>query len=138
MGSSAVYTAGLAMFVDSWQLTVILLLYSSMQLVSLMLTSMDVAKPGDAYNKALQNIDTPRTLYALQCCLGNSGVAAGEYLAHLYRVPSGIRILRTLITTPVMIRFLITMALPTVAVARQQSTKVGSLATTVVGLPSRT
>jgi hypothetical protein len=121
---NAVYTAGVAFFVSSPALTIILLVYSSSQLVTLCLICLDVAKPGDTFNKGLQNIDTPRMLHTLNRRLQANGADYGlgsDYVPHLIRNPVGIKIMKTLMTTPVILRLLFTVAVPTVAVAFQQS-----------------
>lgn len=116
------YTAVVAFFIESKTLTCILLVYSSVQLLALLRTGLDVATPGDAFKKACQDLDTPRNLLVLSKLQGSMTSGAGlDYISHLCRLPLGVKILKVRITTPVAIKLVFTVGAPTALIALQQA-----------------
>lgn len=116
-GLSAVYTAAVALYTDEPRLILGLLMYSGYQLMMLMRTGLDIARPGDEYSSKVLNLDTPRVLMMLNLKFTGTSGSGAEYFDHLYRVPQGVKIWYKVVRTQTVVRICVTLAMPTALVA---------------------
>ena len=80
-----------------------------------------LASPAERWFQMLRDIDTPRTILALQQMTHappSSGSSLGptpDIMSHLYRNPAGVRCMGTLVTTALVTRIALAATLPLVA-----------------------
>eukprot|EP00931_Biecheleriopsis_adriatica_P114856 TRINITY_DN90740_c0_g1_i1.p1 TRINITY_DN90740_c0_g1~~TRINITY_DN90740_c0_g1_i1.p1 ORF type:complete len:437 (+),score=98.60 TRINITY_DN90740_c0_g1_i1:83-1393(+) len=122
---SAVYITAVAWYIANIQLEFILIIYAVNQLLMLVRTGLDIARPGDQYWRSIRNLDTPRTLFKLQVKLQGSAQGLGppvDYFHHLERTPAGIFMWTQLVKTPMVAQVCSTIAIPTIGVFFQALT----------------
>lgn len=90
-----------------------------------------LASPAERWFQMLRDIDTPRTILALQQkthALPSGASPLGptpDIMSHLYRNPAGIRCMGTLVTTALVTRIALAAALPMIALLLNVAVTVG-------------